>query len=227
MNIVVRDLGSVDYGDCWLAMKDFTASRDGLSDDELWIVQHPAVFTLGRAGKREHLLAPRDIPVIETDRGGQVTYHGPGQLVVYTLINVHRIGLGPRELVKRIELGVIAYLAGHGLKAERRPGAPGVYVDAAKIAALGLRIRNGKSYHGVALNVSMDLEPYRRINPCGYPGLQVTQLAALGGPSDCALVWREFIPMLCSSLYADLPLTFSHLDQAHSIGSSAAAEVLN
>lgn len=157
-------------------MRAFTDSRDADTPDELWLLEHPPVFTLGQAGRPEHLLAPGTIPVIQTDRGGQVTYHGPGQLVAYVLLDLRRAGIGIKRLVERLEQAVIDLLAEHGIEAERRANAPGVYVAGAKIASLGLRVRNGCSYHGLALNVDMDLEPFSRINPCGYAGLSITQL---------------------------------------------------
>lgn len=209
MNVLWRDLGQVDYERVWRAMQDFTGLRTAASTDEFWAVQHPPVFTQGRAGKSEHLITPGDIPVVKSDRGGQVTFHGPGQLVVYALTNVKRLGIGPRELVRRLERGVIAYLTGYGIAGERIQGAPGVYVDGAKIAALGLRIRSGCSYHGLALNVAMDLEPFTRINPCGYAGLKVTQLSDLGGPSDCADVATDLIPIMANSLYDGAPIMLS------------------
>ena len=176
----IRRLGTVDYDPTWRAMQDFTAGRAPDTPDELWLLQHPPVFTLGMAGKREHLLADLGIPVLAIDRGGQVTYHGPGQVVIYLLLDLKRLGYGVRELVRRIEQAVIDLLAEYGLTAERRAGAPGVYVADAKIAALGLRVKNGCTYHGLALNVAMDLTPYQAINPCGYAGLTVTQLKDQG-----------------------------------------------
>lgn len=173
----VRELGVQAYEPVWHAMQDFTNQRTADTADELWLVQHPPVFTQGQAGKAEHLLLPGDIPVVQVDRGGQVTYHGPGQLVAYPLVDVRRLGLGVRELVSRIEQSLIDLLASYGVSAEARADAPGVYVDGAKIASLGLRIRRGCSFHGLALNVDMDLQPFQRINPCGYAGLAMTQLA--------------------------------------------------
>lgn len=161
-------------------MQAFTRERGESTGDQLWLVEHPPVFTLGLAGRREHVLAPGDIPVVATDRGGQVTYHGPGQAVVYLLLDLKRRKLGVRELVNRIEQGAIDLLAQYGVEGRRRAGMPGVYVGDAKIAAIGLRISRGCSYHGVAFNVDMDLEPFSRIDPCGYPGLAATQLAAFG-----------------------------------------------
>ncbi len=170
--------GRQDYLVTWAAMRAFTEARETTTPDELWLLEHPPVFTLGQAGRPEHLLAPGAIPVIQTDRGGQVTYHGPGQLVAYLLFDLRRAGIGVRCLVGLLEQAVIDLLAEHDIQAERRPGAPGVYIAGAKIAALGLRVRNGCCYHGLALNVDMDLAPFARINPCGYPGLAVTQVAA-------------------------------------------------
>ena len=175
MKPVVKRLGRVDYQPTFQAMLDFTASRTAETPDEIWIVEHPPVFTLGQAGKPEHILKDVGIPVVKIDRGGQVTYHGPGQVVIYLLLDLARLKTKVRELVTAIEQAVIDLLAGHGLTAERRDGAPGVYVGDAKIAALGLRIRNGCSYHGVSLNVDMDLSPFAAINPCGYAGLKVVQ----------------------------------------------------
>ena len=172
----VRELGLQAYEPVWHAMQDFTSQRTADTADELWLVQHPPVFTQGQAGKAEHLLLPGDIPVVQVDRGGQVTYHGPGQLVAYPLVDVRRLGLGVRELVSRIEQSLIDLLASYGVSAEARADAPGVYVNGAKIASLGLRIRHGRSFHGLALNVDMDLQPFQRINPCGYAGLAMTQL---------------------------------------------------
>ena len=177
---IVRRLGRVDYEPTWRAMQSFTAERGPDTPDELWLLEHPPVFTLGQAGKREHILTDLGIPVIAIDRGGQVTYHGPGQVVVYVLLDLRRRGYGVKELVRRLEQAVIDLLAGFGVVAERRAGAPGVYVNEAKIAALGLRIKNGCSYHGLVLNVAMDLTPFSAINPCGYEGLAVTQTSDLG-----------------------------------------------
>ena len=176
----IRRLGRVDFEPAWRAMQDFTAGRTPETPDELWVVEHPPVFTLGQAGKREHILNDVDIPVVKIDRGGQVTYHGPGQVVIYLLLDLQRLKIKVRELVNAIEQAIIDFLAEHGVAAGRRPGAPGVYVGDAKIAALGLRIRNGCSYHGLSLNVAMDLSPFAAINPCGYVGLKVTQTSELG-----------------------------------------------
>ena len=186
----IRELGQLDYERTWLAMQRFTDERKLVPDtqDEVWLVQHPPVFTQGQAGKAEHLLLPGDIPVVKSDRGGQVTYHGPGQLVAYLMLDVRRLGYGVRELVTRMEQCLIDLLASYGVSAAAKADAPGVYVDGAKIASLGLRIRNGCSFHGLALNVDMDLEPFRRINPCGYAGLAMTQLRDHAGPIEFAEV---------------------------------------
>ena len=174
-----RLLGRVDFAETFAAMKAFTSERGETTPDQLWLVEHPPVFTQGVAGKAEHLLAPGDIPVVAADRGGQVTYHGPGQLVVYVLLDVRRAGLTVRGLVSAIERAVISVLAGYGIEAVADPKAPGVYVAGRKIAALGLKVSRGRSYHGLSLNVDMDLEPFARINPCGYPDLEVTSMAQL------------------------------------------------
>jgi lipoyl(octanoyl) transferase len=177
--MIQRELGLVEYLPTLEAMKDFTDSRDADTPDELWLLQHPRVFTQGQAGKAEHVLAPGDIPVIQVDRGGQVTYHGPGQWVVYLLVDIRRHGMGVRKLVDLIEQSIVQLLSEHGIDSAPRADAPGVYVNGNKIASLGLRVRRGCSYHGLALNVAMDLEPFQRINPCGYQGLQVTSMAEL------------------------------------------------
>lgn len=178
--VLVQHLGRVEYQPTWRAMQDFTATRNDLTPDELWVLEHPPVFTQGQAGKPEHILRTTDIPVIAIDRGGQITYHGPGQVVIYVLVDLRRRGYGVKELVARMEQGVIDLLAESSVLAERQAGAPGVYVGGAKIAALGLRIKQGRSYHGLSLNVDMDLSPFALINPCGYPGMTVTQTRNLG-----------------------------------------------
>ena len=175
MSAVVKRLGRVEYAPTFQAMQDFTATRTAETPDELWIVEHPPVYTLGQAGKPEHILADIGIPIVKIDRGGQVTYHGPGQVVIYLLLDLQRLKIKVRELVTAIEQAVIDFLASHGVSAMRREGAPGVYVGDAKIAALGLKIKNGCSYHGLSLNVDMDLSPFTAINPCGYAGLKVIQ----------------------------------------------------
>lgn len=179
-SLTIKHLGVADYESTWRAMQAFTAQRSGDTSDEIWLLQHPPVYTQGLAGKPEHLLTTPTIPVVKTDRGGQITYHGPGQIVAYVLLDLQRKGIGVKELVRRIEQSIIDALSAYGLDAERRIGAPGVYVRGAKIAALGLRVKNGCSYHGLALNVAMDLAPYQAINPCGYAGMAVTDLATLG-----------------------------------------------
>lgn len=178
--LIIRNLGQRDYVPVWREMQAFTAARTQDTPDELWIVEHPPVFTLGLNGKAKHLLNPGDIPVIKVDRGGQVTYHGPGQLVMYTLLDIQRRHLGVNELVRYIEQAIIALLADYGIQAEGREDAPGVYVAGAKIAALGLRVKKGRTYHGLALNIRMDLSPFSQINPCGYVGMTVTQTRDLG-----------------------------------------------
>lgn len=175
--LIVRNLGLVDYQPTLDAMRHFTAERDEHTPDEIWLLEHPPVFTQGQAGKAEHLLAPGDIPVIQAERGGQVTYHGPGQLVGYLMLDLRRKGLGVRDLVTAMEQSLVDVLACFGVEAAPKADAPGVYVAEAKIASLGLRVRRGCSFHGLALNVDMDLQPYQRINPCGYSGLKMTQLS--------------------------------------------------
>lgn len=180
MALVIRQLGKRDYQQVWQEMIDFTNRREEHTSDQLWLVEHPPVYTQGLNGKAEHLVNPGNIPVVESDRGGQVTYHGPGQMVLYLLIDLRRKGLGVRSLVSALENSTIALLRQYGIFASARSDAPGVYVDGAKIASLGLRVRRGCSYHGLSLNVAMDLEPFNRINPCGMAGLSVTSLENLG-----------------------------------------------
>ena len=177
--LVVRHLGVVEYLPTLEAMRSFTAERNESTPDEIWLLQHPQVFTQGQAGKPEHLLAPGDIPVVQVERGGQVTYHGPGQLVAYLMLNLRRQGLGLRELVTAMERALVDVLAGYGIEAAPKADAPGVYVNGEKIASLGLRVRHGCSFHGLALNVDMDMSPFQRINPCGYAGLKMVQLKDL------------------------------------------------
>ena len=197
--LLVRRLGLLEYEPVWRAMQTFTDLRDAETPDELWLVEHPPVFTQGQAGRAEHVLAPGDIPVIQVDRGGQVTYHGPGQIVAYPLIDISRLKLGVRALVAGIEQAIIGVLKSYDVEAGLIAGAPGVYVDGAKIASLGLRIRRGKSFHGLALNINMELEPFQRINPCGYEGLQVTNLSAFAEVS-MAEVENRLIAGLCEVL---------------------------
>lgn len=203
---VVRHLGRVAYEPTWRAMERFTLERGIDTPDELWFLEHPPVFTLGMQGKREHLLDPGDIPIVQIDRGGQVTYHGPGQLVVYPLLDLRRLKLGVRELVEALELTVIATLAEYGVSAAGRCGAPGVYVTTGtetgkKIASLGIRVKRGCCYHGLALNVTDEALPnFQRINPCGYAGLEVTSVQRLGGPTDLMQVARDLEPHLREAL---------------------------
>ncbi|MGC1329374.1 lipoyl(octanoyl) transferase LipB [Pseudomonas sp.] len=199
-----RELGLMAYEPVWHAMQRFTDQRTPATKDEVWLVQHPSVFTQGQAGKAEHLLVPGDIPVVQVDRGGQVTYHGPGQMVAYLLLDVRRLGYGVRDLVSRIEQTIVALLDEYGVPAAAKSDAPGVYVQGAKIASLGLRIRNGCSFHGLALNVDMDLAPFRRINPCGYAGLAMTQLCDHAGQIEYAEVGARLRAQLVKHLdYAE------------------------
>ena len=198
--LIVRELGRQPFLTVWPAMEQYTDQRDEDADDELWLLEHERVFTLGQAGKPEHVLAAGDIPVVRTNRGGQVTYHGPGQLVAYPLIDLRRLNIGVREFVCRIEQALIDKLATWQITALRRDGAPGVYVGDAKIGALGLRVRRGCTFHGLAFNVALDLEPFSRINPCGYQGLQVTSVIKSGGPSTLAEVKPVLVAQLASQL---------------------------
>ena len=204
--LLVRRLGLADYEPVWHAMQEFTNSRDADSPDELWLVQHPPVFTQGQAGKAEHVLAPGDIPVIQVDRGGQVTYHGPGQIVAYPLVDLKRLGIGVREFVHRIEASIIQVLAQYGVQGERIEGAPGIYVGGDKIASLGLRVRRGCTFHGLAFNIEMDLEPFQRINPCGFQDLRVIRLSDLAELEFCDVenhLVEEFVKQLGYSEIAD------------------------
>jgi lipoyl(octanoyl) transferase len=198
----IRALGNAEYEPVWRAMQAFTKSRDDSTPDELWFVEHPSVFTLGLAAKPGHVLDAGAIPVVRIDRGGQVTWHGPGQLVAYVLLDLKRAGYGVKELVRRLEQTVIDLLAGYGIAAGRQEGMPGVYVAGAKIAAVGLRISRGCSYHGIALNVNADLSAFSRINPCGYPGLAATRLADLGVRDTMAAVQSRWQPRLAAALFA-------------------------
>ena len=199
----LRDLGRQPYEPVWRAMQAFTDARGADTPDELWLVEHDPVFTLGQAGKDEHVLMPGDIPVIHVDRGGQVTYHGPGQIVLYPLLDLRRLKVGVREYVDRIEQAVIDTLAEWNIEGARRDGAPGVYVAGAKVMALGIRVRRGCTFHGLAFNIAMDLSPYQRINPCGYQGLQVTSVLDLGGPSGM----EQVKPVLVAQLARQFGLT--------------------
>jgi lipoyl(octanoyl) transferase len=199
----IRWLGRVPYEPTWRAMQRYTDTRDARSPDQIWLLEHDPVYTLGMNGDRAHLLDTGEIPVVQIDRGGQVTYHGPGQLVVYPLIDLRRAQLGVRELVSALERAVIDLAGRYDIVAECRAQAPGVYVAGRKLASVGLRIRRGGSYHGLALNVAMDLAPFQRINPCGFAGLEMTQLATLGGPGAVAQVGAELAPLLIARLYAE------------------------
>jgi lipoyl(octanoyl) transferase len=192
----VRDLGRMAYEPVWRAMQAFTDARTDETPDEIWLVEHDPVFTLGQAGKPEHVLMPGDIPVIHVDRGGQVTYHGPGQIVAYPLLDLKRLKVGVREYVNRIEQAIIDTLGDWNIGAQRRDGAPGVYVNDAKVAALGIRVRRGCTFHGLAFNIAMDLEPFHRINPCGYAGLQVVSMEDLGGPGHLDAVKPKLLEHL-------------------------------
>ncbi|GFE83052.1 octanoyltransferase [Steroidobacter agaridevorans] len=196
----LRWLGRVEYEPTWRAMQTFTSERDAATPDQIWFLEHPPVFTLGMNAAPEHLLAPGDIPVVQIDRGGQVTYHGPGQLVVYPLLDVRRAGLGVRQLVMALESAIIDLLASWNIEAVAKREAPGVYVNGRKVASIGLRIRRGSSYHGLAFNVAMDLQPFQRINPCGYRGLEVTDLRSLGVNASVQEVADALSPRLLASL---------------------------
>jgi lipoyl(octanoyl) transferase len=197
---VLRWLGRVDYGRTLACMQSFNELRSSAAHDEIWFLEHDSVFTLGMNARQEHLLAPGDIPVVHTDRGGQVTYHGPGQLVVYPLLDVRRLHLGVRQLVQALENSIVRFTAERGVQAHARRDAPGVYVGNCKLASIGLRIKRGCSYHGLAVNVAMDREPFRRINPCGFAGLEVTDLATLGIDVAVAELARLLAPLLLDAL---------------------------
>ena len=198
--LIVRDLGLQDYKPIWTSMQKFTAERDETTPDELWCLEHPPIFTMGLNAKDKHLLTRSDIPVINIDRGGQVTYHGPGQLVIYTLLDLARLKIGVKELVTIIEKSIIQLLAQHGIQAQGKENAPGVYVNDAKIAALGLRIKRNYSYHGLSLNLDMDLTPFQQINPCGYAGMPVTQLTNLMPKLDQSSIKKDLIALLTAHL---------------------------
>ncbi len=198
-NIIIRDLGTADYELIWQKMQEFTDSRDENTPDEIWLLEHPPVFTQGLAGKSEHILNPHHIPVIQTDRGGQVTYHGPGQLILYPLINIKRKKIAPRELVTKLENSVILLLKQFNITAESRCDAPGVYVNNQKICSIGLRIRKGCSYHGIALNVDMDLKPFGYINPCGYKDLAMTQIKNFAPSVTIQEIKAKIIPTILAN----------------------------
>ncbi|MDC0664035.1 lipoyl(octanoyl) transferase LipB [Marinobacter sp. SS21] len=201
--LVVRNLGLQPYQEVWEAMKAYTADRDDQTPDELWCLEHPRVYTQGQAGKAEHILAPGDIPVIQVDRGGQVTYHGPGQLVIYLMLDLGRAKLGVRVLVDHIEQAIVEVLGELGIEAAPRADAPGVYVGSAKIASLGLRVRRGCSFHGLALNVDMDMTPFARINPCGYAGMSMCQVVDFAPDASVASLAQSLTQALSRRLAAD------------------------
>lgn len=209
LELICRDLGVIDYQDTWERMKTFTQTRTKEDADEIWLLEHPALFTQGQAGKAEHLLAPGDIPVIQVDRGGQVTYHGPGQLVAYVLVDLKRLGIGVRDLVTVLEQSVVNTVEMNGIHAYPKPDAPGVYVDEQKIASLGLRVRRGCSFHGLALNVDMDLTPFQRINPCGYQGLQMVDMKRLNQETTLSKTKLQ----LASQLAEQLGYTYPAIQQ--------------
>jgi len=198
--MIVKDLGLVDYASTCQAMQDFTAARQAETEDELWLLEHPPVFSQGSNGKTEHLLDLGTIPLVQSDRGGQVTYHGPGQLIVYTLFDLKRHGIGIREMVTRLEASVIKVLADQGLTAYSDRDAPGVYIEGDKIASLGLRVKRGACYHGVSLNVDMDLTPFLSINPCGYQGMKMIDLKGLGCDLTMAEVKQQFVSALTAQM---------------------------
>ena len=196
----IRKLGIQDYLSIWQEMKHFTTHRNENTPDELWILEHYPVYTQGQAGKPEHILNPRDIPIVQSDRGGQVTYHGPGQLIVYTLLDIERIKMGVRTLVSRLEQSLISLLEHYQIHASIQCGAPGVYVDDKKIASIGLRVKNGRTYHGIALNVSMDLTPFNGINPCGYQSLKMTQISDFADNVSLDTLAEEFIHLFLPAI---------------------------
>lgn len=209
--LIIRDLGTQDYQPIWQAMQNFTTKRDESTADELWCLQHPPVFTMGLNGKDKHLLNVENIPVINIDRGGQVTYHGPGQLVIYTLLDLKRLNIGVKELVTTIETAIIELLKQYGINATGKENAPGVYVNEEKIAALGLRIKKNKSYHGLSLNIDMNLSPFQQINPCGYAGMAVTQVKNLFDECNFNSVKSDLISILSNQLGYNSTSTFSEL----------------
>ncbi|CAM5223851.1 lipoyl(octanoyl) transferase LipB [Alishewanella longhuensis] len=210
--LVIRELGLQDYAQVWQAMQQFTDQRNSETPDEIWLLEHQPVFTQGQAGKAEHLLFPGEIPVVQVDRGGQVTYHGPGQLVAYVLLDIKRRNIGVRQLVTMLEQVLIELLAKYQINAAARSDAPGVYVDGAKIASLGLRIRKGCSFHGLALNVDMDLSPFSQINPCGYAGMQMVRSADLGGPLTVSVASKQLAALFQQHLAISEPVFKTGLD---------------
>ncbi len=210
--LIIRDLGLQEYEPIWQAMQTFTAERDESTADELWCLEHPPVFTMGLNGKKEHILNIKNIPVINIDRGGQITYHAPGQLVIYTLIDLKRLNLGVKDLVNTIENAIIQLLESYGIDAQGKENAPGVYVNGDKIAALGLRIKRNKSYHGLSLNIDMDLNPFQQINPCGYAGLKVTQIKDLKPELNSTNIKNDLIKHLSQLLgYNEVNVIANHV----------------
>jgi len=199
-SVRIRDLGQVDYESTWHDMQTFTLERTSDCEDEVWLVEHPAVFTQGQAGKEEHLLAPGEIPVVKVDRGGQVTYHGPGQLVAYVMLDMSRIGSDVRKLVSALEDSIVNLLSNYNIESKPKPNAPGVYVNGQKICSLGLRIKKGKSFHGLALNVDMDLSPFLRINPCGYAGMEMTQISHFVAKPEMNIIKKQWVDTFCEIL---------------------------
>ncbi|GGA78615.1 octanoyltransferase [Neiella marina] len=213
-NLIIRTIGQQPYQQCWQWMQDFTNSRDSSTADELWLLEHDPVFTLGQAGKEEHILSQTKIPIVKADRGGQVTYHGPGQQIIYLLLDLRRLKISVRDLVTHMEQAIIGLLNEYGIEAYAKCDAPGVYVDDAKIASLGLRVRKGCTFHGLALNVDMDLSPFLTINPCGYAGMAMTQSSALGGPNTTSEAAPKLAKLLAERLgYA----ATQHTDQLPSV----------
>lgn len=204
MTLEVKQLGLIDYASVWQQMKDYTLDRDKDSLDQLWLLQHPPVFTQGQAGKAHHLLNPGDIPVVQSDRGGQVTYHGPGQLVAYVMVDLKRLKIGIRSLVSALEKSLITLLKEFGLNASTQCGAPGVYIEQKKIASIGLRVKKGCSYHGISLNLDMDLSPFKRINPCGFDKLEMTQLKDYIETIDIDEITNRYIDCFKQQLYPQL-----------------------
>ncbi|BBO27568.1 octanoyltransferase [Alteromonas sp. I4] len=211
--VIIRQLGRQSYEPVWLRMQTFTDTRNDEDQDEIWLVEHDPVFTQGQAGKAEHVLMPGDIPVVQVDRGGQVTYHGPGQQVVYLMLNVRRRKLGVRQLVTAMENAVVKTLGDYGITANARPDAPGVYVNSQKVCSLGLRIRRGCSFHGLALNVNMDLAPFLRINPCGYAGMEMTDCARLGGPQTLDEAGSSLLKHLLAELAIETTQTIEGFNE--------------
>lgn len=219
----IRELGLRPYLETWAAMREFTDARTKGTPDELWLLEHPPVYTQGLAGKPEHVLDPGDIPVVQTDRGGQITYHGPGQLVAYPLLDLERLGVGIRNLVSTLEAVTIELLESYGVRGQRRDGAPGVFVEGAKIASIGLKVRRGCTFHGLAFNVSLDLSPFERINPCGFAGQPMTRLADLADERDIGRIGRKLAERLAATLELDWIAEATH-DDKHPLAAVTGAE---